>query len=385
VEKSYAVSADDEDPKPMFCVNWLLPSPTDAEQVFDFELLDLILLGTPASPLRKALVLSGLDPDPDWSVRAGLATALGEVGDQVSVSLLFGLLRDEDPRVLPAVLKALRKARGQDAAQTLLQQLAHPDVAVRASAAEELAALATPGQTPALRAAYQQALGDVDLDARLALVAALEAQADAEARATLRGVAGQDPARVVRERAAAALGRLGERPGPVGPETQARPPLDYREAMEPHDPRPDRPVYTPRAILLTSRGRIEIHLDVIETPLTSQSFIALARRGFYDGLSFHRVVPGFVAQGGDPRGDGNGGPGYTLRCEIGQAPYGRGTVGMALSGKDTGGSQFFIALQPAPHLDAGYTAFGRVASGMDVVDKLRPGDLIERVEIWDGR
>jgi len=155
--------------------------------------------------------------------------------------------------------------------------------------------------------------------------------------------------------------------------------------MEAHDPRPGRPVFTPRAILYTSRGRIELHLDVIETPLTTASFVGLARRGFYDGLSFHRVVPGFVAQAGDPRGDGNGGPGYTLRCEIGQTPYGRGVVGMALSGKDTGGSQFFIALQPAPQLDGGYTAFGRVASGMDVADQLRPGDVIERVEIWDGR
>ena len=97
------------------------------------------------------------------------------------------------------------------------------------------------------------------------------------------------------------------------------------------------------------------------------------------------MVPGFVIQGGDPRGDGNGGPGYTLRCEIGQRPYGRGAVGMALSGKDTGGSQFFITHSPQPHLDGGYTVFGWVAAGMDVVDKIRPGDVIERVEIWTGR
>jgi len=111
----------------------------------------------------------------------------------------------------------------------------------------------------------------------------------------------------------------------------------------------------------------------------------LARRGFYDGLPFHRVVPGFVVQGGDPRGDGSGGPGYTLRCEIGQRFYGRGAVGMALAGKDTGGSQFFVAESPQPHLDGGYTIFGWVASGMDAVEKIRPGDLIEKVEIWSGR
>jgi cyclophilin family peptidyl-prolyl cis-trans isomerase len=161
--------------------------------------------------------------------------------------------------------------------------------------------------------------------------------------------------------------------------------LDDRETMLPFEPQAGFPLYTPRAILYTRRGRIEIHLNVIDTPLTSQSFITLARRGFFDGLTFHRVVPGFVIQGGCPRGDGNGGPGYTLRCELEHHPYGRGTVGMALSGRDTGGSQFFITQQPAPHLDGAYTAFGRVVSGMEVVDQIRPGDAIERVEIWDGR
>jgi cyclophilin family peptidyl-prolyl cis-trans isomerase len=132
-------------------------------------------------------------------------------------------------------------------------------------------------------------------------------------------------------------------------------------------------------------GRIEIHLDVVQAPLVCESFMNLARRGFYDGLTFHRVVPTFVIQGGCPRGDGNGGPGYSLRCEIGQRPYGRGMVGMALSGKDTGGSQFFITLAPTPHLDGGYTLFGSVVSGMDVVDRIRPGDVIDRIDVWDGR
>ena len=117
----------------------------------------------------------------------------------------------------------------------------------------------------------------------------------------------------------------------------------------------------------------------------SATFLDLARRGYFDGLTFHRVVPGFVVQGGDPRGDGNGGPGFALRDEIGERPYGRGVVGMALSGKDTGGSQLFVTLAPAPHLDGRYTVFGWVASGMDVVDKIRPGDVIEKVEAWTGR
>jgi cyclophilin family peptidyl-prolyl cis-trans isomerase len=176
---------------------------------------------------------------------------------------------------------------------------------------------------------------------------------------------------------------MGEAAPPVAPEKCERPYLDYSAAMAPYDPQPEVPVFTPRVFLHTRHGRIEIHLNIVEAPLASASFLDLARRGYFNGLAFHRVVPDFVIQGGDPRGDGNGGPGYLLRCEIGQRPYGRGTVGMALSGKDTGGSQFFVTHVPTPHLEGRYTVLGWVAGGMDAVDKMRQGDLIERVEVWD--
>jgi cyclophilin family peptidyl-prolyl cis-trans isomerase/HEAT repeat protein len=332
-----------------------------------------------------ALVLSGLDKDPSDIARRGLAAALGEAGDETSLSLLFGMLKDDDVRVLPAVLEALRKARGNDSIETLKRYLAHGDFAVRAAAAEGLAELRASGLSEALSAAYRQSLPDVDLDARLALIGALAVQKDDAARQQLREIAKSDPVRAVRARAAAKLREQGLDAPSVGSELASRAALDYRDAMLPFEPIGDRPLYTPRAILYTKKGRIEIHLDVIGAPLTTESFIELARRGFYNGLSFHRVVPGFVIQGGCPRGDGSGGPGYTLRCEINETPYGRGSVGMALSGKDTGGSQFFITMQPQPHLDGGYTVFGRVAAGMEVVDQIRPGDVIERVEIWDGR
>ena len=332
-----------------------------------------------------ALVLSGLDPDPEWSVRAALATALGSVGDEVSTSILHSMLKDEDVRVLPAVLEALRKSRGIDSVETLRQRLTHPDVVVRSAAAEGLAALGAPGVTPALIEAYRASLGDRDLDARTALVSALQAQKDSGAASALLEVAKSDPSRVVRAQAAAALRELGREAPPLGPEAVDRPFADYREAMRPYDPIPGVPLYSPRAILHTRYGKAEILLNTIEAPLTVDSFMDLARRGFYDGLTFHRVVPGFVTQGGCPRGDGSGGPGYTLRSELGQRPYGRGAVGMALSGQDTGGSQFFITHAPAPHLDGAYALFGTVTSGMDVVERIRPGDVIEHVEIWDGR
>ena len=112
--------------------------------------------------------------------------------------------------------------------------------------------------------------------------------------------------------------------------------------------------------------------------------MALARRGYFDGIVFHRIVPNFVVQAGDPRGDGEGGPGYAIRDELSDLPFLRGTVGMALSWPDTGGSQFFITHAPQPHLDGRYAIFGRVVAGMEVVDRLRRWDRIEKVRVWDG-
>jgi HEAT repeat protein/cyclophilin family peptidyl-prolyl cis-trans isomerase len=331
-----------------------------------------------------ALVLSGLDPDPDFSVRASLATALGEAGDETSLAHLYGMLKDDDPRVLPAVLVALQKARGMESVDTLKKALENPDFVVRAAAANALADLKATGLSPALQAAYTRSLGDGELDARMKIVRALAVQKDDGAKTTLTQAARSDPSRVVRESASKGLRSLGVEPPPIGPDGIQRPYVDYRLAMLPYDPTPGVPLYTPRAFIHTGRGTIEVHLDVVSAPLATGSFIRLARRGFFNGLTFHRVVPGYVVQGGDPRGDSNGGPGYTLRCEIGERPFGRGTVGMALDGKDTGGSQFFITHVPTPQLDGGYTVFGWVASGIDVVNALLPGDSIERIEIWDG-
>jgi cyclophilin family peptidyl-prolyl cis-trans isomerase len=145
-----------------------------------------------------------------------------------------------------------------------------------------------------------------------------------------------------------------------------------------------RPTVSPHVYVETDYGTIELELNVIDAPLTSDNFMTLARLGFYDGLSFHRVVPNYVVQGGDPRADSEGGPGYTLRDELNQLPYLRGTVGIARDWQDTGGSQFFITHSPQPDLDGRYTAFARVVDGMDVVDRLKPGDVIKRVLVWDG-
>jgi cyclophilin family peptidyl-prolyl cis-trans isomerase/HEAT repeat protein len=137
-----------------------------------------------------------------------------------------------------------------------------------------------------------------------------------------------------------------------------------------------------KAIVKTEKGSFTIDLLPEDAPLTVDNFISLARKGYYNGLVVHRVVPNFVIQDGDPRGDGMGGPGTNIRCEINTVPYDRGAVGMALSGKDTGGSQWFVTHSPQPHLDGGYTVFGRVPeSDMAVVDSIARGDKIISITI----
>lgn len=129
------------------------------------------------------------------------------------------------------------------------------------------------------------------------------------------------------------------------------------------------------ATVETSKGSFRIQLRPDIAIQTVNSFIFLARQGFYDGVTFHRVIPGFVAQGGDPTGTGSGGPGYTLPAEFSDVPFERGTVGLARSDDpDSGGSQFFIAYSKQPNLNGLYTVFGKVVEGMDVVDSLTPRD-----------
>jgi cyclophilin family peptidyl-prolyl cis-trans isomerase len=144
------------------------------------------------------------------------------------------------------------------------------------------------------------------------------------------------------------------------------------------------PPYSPHVSFETDKGTFEIELAVLDAPLTSANFLALAKQGYFTGVAIHRVVANFVVQDGDPRGDGEGSPGYTIRDELNTRPYLRGTVGMALDGADTGGSQWFVTHSPQPHLDAKYTVFGHVVAGMDVVDRLQQWDVIRRVRTWDG-
>jgi peptidyl-prolyl cis-trans isomerase B (cyclophilin B) len=134
-----------------------------------------------------------------------------------------------------------------------------------------------------------------------------------------------------------------------------------------------------KAIIETDKGNIELVLFDKEAPNTVANFEKLANSGFYDGLTFHRVISNFVIQGGCPRGDGTGGPGYTIKCEINPHKHGTGALSMAHAGRDTGGSQFFITHSSQPHLDGVHTVFGKVVKGMDVVNAVTPGTVMRKV------
>ncbi len=143
-----------------------------------------------------------------------------------------------------------------------------------------------------------------------------------------------------------------------------------------------------KGIISTEKGAMKVEFYDADAPGTVANFVKLAKDGFYDGLTFHRVIPGFVIQGGCPDGTGAGGPGYSIPCETdGENQYhDRGVLSMAHAGKDTGGSQFFIChnRENTQHLDGHHTCFGKVTEGLEVVDAIRAGDIIEKIEILEG-
>ena len=155
-----------------------------------------------------------------------------------------------------------------------------------------------------------------------------------------------------------------------------------REELKTHDIPADKLQGLTRAVMTTSKGDITIDFFPKEAPNTVANFYTLASKGYYDGLAFHRVIPGFVAQGGCPEGTGAGGPGWVIACETKGNPHKHktGSLSMAHRGKDTGGSQFFLVLAPQPHLDGVHTVFGQVSAGLDVMQDLEIGDEIKSVK-----
>ena len=331
-----------------------------------------------------------------WQTYAAIAQGLGEIAavsgaragnSAVSVQAdaqlaLRTMLGDTSTPTLavPDVLTAIAAFKPPDGALVMRAQLAAPDVIVRATAAGQLGELPPDEEnTTALALALNTALRDEMNDAALAILDALAKQKSEPAVAAIK-TALDSPDYLLRRRAAAILAAAqpdaatGAEEGRIETVATRNRLPDYRRALA---RRASRVIAT----VTTDKGVFQLELLPDDAPLTVDNFVELARRGFYNNVSFHRVVPNFVVQGGDPRGDGNGGPGYQIRCEINEVPYGRGTVGMALSGKDTGGSQWFVTHSPQPHLDGGYTVFARVVAGMETVDRITRGDRIRSISV----
>jgi len=322
--------------------------------------------------------LSGLDPDRDWTVRVAQAEAMAALPGAQAEARLRTMLTDREPRVIPAVLRAMIAAKVPSVQNVLIEQLKAEDFVVRATAANGLLELKATGGVRALSDAYQATVGDGTYVARAAMLTALSGLDPMTARPILQQAL-QDEDWALRVKAAMLLRDQGVtdtdaaiRPAPTRPMDDAT-----RQSLL-------APQFSPHAFVTTDRGTIEIELAITDAPLTVTNFIDLAHKGFFNGIPIHRVVPDFVIQDGDPRGDGEGGPGYTIRDELNELPYLRGTVGMALDWKDTGGSQWFITYSPQPHLDARYTVFGHVVNGLEIVDRTQPWDTVRRVQIWDG-
>ena len=155
-----------------------------------------------------------------------------------------------------------------------------------------------------------------------------------------------------------------------------------RDTLKIHDLPKDKLQGLTHCVMTTSKGDIAIDLYPDKAPNTVANFYVLASDGFYDGLAFHRVIPGFVAQGGCPEGNGGGGPGWSIPCETKGNPHKHetGSLSMAHRGKDTGGSQFFLVLAPQPHLDGLHTVFGKVSAGLDVMKDIDVGDEITGIK-----
>ena len=327
----------------------------------------------------------------DPLARARGLAALGGASDGESLGLLFGMASDDDSRIAYAALEAL-KQRWDDTRETADAQrfyttfadgVARRDLATAYASApvltDSLFLPFDPGDH--LRSVYGEMVAPFDIEPMVEIIKAVGEIRDGQEIGFLMDVMMQSTHGVLREAAEKALnGRLDEgidvdATGSAAPRTVL---IDWDQLAD----------YGPRPLLtlFTEHGPIVIEMDAQQAPQTVQKIIRSAIRGDYDGVPFHRVVPNFVIQGGDYfRRDGFGGPDVAIRSEFTRIRYRTGTAGIASSGKDTEGVQYFITHSMQPHLDGRYTAFGQVIQGQDVVDRIRQGDLVVRaVVVKDG-
>jgi cyclophilin family peptidyl-prolyl cis-trans isomerase len=344
--------------------------PQLAEAAAAIRALDRPAIWAETETARYARVQSGLAPSLSQYLSPDHPTPIRMAAASINPDArqLMRIMSDDSSSAV-RIAAAQRLLSGPTGVQRAIQYLGSGNDKVKAAAAEWLANKPSDGaEIVLLRLASQSDSADVVRAAAVALARFYTARKrqSAQARKLVPGMLAHKDASIRGAGAALAraLGMPGSGVGSIG---------------EPGSL--DKLATARGAVVHTAFGTAVIELYPEEAPITVQNFAKLADDGFFNGLSFHRVVPDFVVQGGDPRGDGWGGPGYTLPDEINARRHGRGALGMALSGKDTAGSQWYVTLSPQPHLDGQYTVFGQVTQGMQVLRSMLPSDRIERITI----
>jgi len=292
---------------------------------------------------------------------------------EAGVELVWKALEDPSEEVRVAALTAMAQTPGERAFAAIRKGLAAASLAERATAVESLSKRREPETIAAAADCYRRSLDREWVEVRELIVDLLASWIPPEATTEhLLEICRADPGPSVRAKAFSALRRRGMTDLPPVPSTAV--------TRSPHAGL--RFKSNPIVVIETTKGEIEIECLARQAPVHVANFVGLVEKGFYDGLKWHRVVPNFVIQGGDPLGNGMGDAGWSLRAEINAVPYERGTLGMPRSaGFDTGGCQIFITHLPTPHLDGLYTVFGRVVKGLEVVDRIEVGDRILRATV----
>jgi cyclophilin family peptidyl-prolyl cis-trans isomerase len=303
----------------------------------------------------------------DWQVRTYAARAAGVM---MSAALLERLAADANDNVRYAAIEGLRQVRGHAADAIYIASLARRDYQLVMTAAQALEGSPDPKAVPALLAAFTRLTAerrDTSRDPRLALLVRLRELGSKAQAPALRGCLSDRDRRVAQECAATLQQWTGVAP-------TVRSVAAARAAVAPPPP-------TRVRLTMAGGGAIEVTLFTQEAPATTARFIQLAQRGYYNRLSFWRVAPGFVLQGGSPGANEYSGDGPFMRDELGLRANARGTIGLSTRGRHTGDAQFFVNLLDNPRLDHEFTVFGEITAGMDVADAVLEGDVIARIDV----
>ena len=296
---------------------------------------------------------------------------LEHIKSSKSTKILLSLTNNDNNAMVSQVLEIL--VNRKDVPNSLfLEKLELYDPAITTIVSGKFGQIRDRSSVEPLINAYQKFSAPRDIEPMVAILTALDSIGDSRATTLLQQEL-SNPFPSIQMAARHALEKITGNPVKL-PAVEKQPLTKFDFVLEKYHK-------NPVVRFTTTKGTFEVELYPEKAPITVANFITLVKTGFYDNIYFHRVVPGFVIQGGDPRGDGWGGAGYAIPCEYNDIFYTRGIVGMAHAGKDTGGSQFFITQAPQPHLNGKHTAFGKVVRGMKVVDTIEVYDRIISAEL----